>query len=549
MATRSAASGRADIRIEPLRGPALVRDYLAAEAALAPFFSGHPSDAAAYRRKAAEVARRLPAERRRRVAEAIRPTSAEARDRLERIMAGDGFFVTTGQQAGLFGGPLYTVYKVLSAVRLARALEDMLGVPVAPLFWIAADDHDWAEVNHTFVLTPQNELRRIVIADDSAAPAHPMSHRVPGPGLDAALAEFLGLLPDTEFAPRLRAVLEQAYRADRPMAAGFQSLLAELFGVFDVLLLDPSVPSFKAAMAPHLRHELERVDAHAELLAAPSARLVEAGYHAQVTITSDVANVFFHDEQGRDRLVREEGGWLLRRTRRALGDDELFATLAARPEAFSPNVLLRPVIESALLPTIAYVGGPAEISYFAQIGCLFTAHDIAPPIVFPRFSVTIVESKVRKVLDKFGMDVSAFQRPFHEVATDLVRDEMPDDVTAALARLREDVRGGYDRLAAAAQAIDPTLRGWLEGTSNAALGQLETAEKKIATHLRKKSEVGLEQLRKAAANLYPEGSPQERVLNPLPFLARYGTELLIELLAAMEPGIGREVEGWTGVRC
>ncbi len=122
-------------------------------------------------------------------------------------------------------------------------------------------------------------------------------------------------------------------------------------------------------------------------------------------------------------------------------------------------------------------------------------------------------------------------------------------MTAALARLREDVRDGYDRLAAAAQAIDPTLRGWLESTSKAALGQLETAEKKIATHLRKKSEVGLEQLRKAAANLYPEGAPQERVLNPLPFLARYGTELLIELLAAMEPGIGREVDGWTGVRC
>jgi uncharacterized protein YllA (UPF0747 family) len=240
---------------------------------------------------------------------------------------------------------------------------------------------------------------------------------------------------------------------------------------------------------------------------------------------------------------------VLRRTRRALSNAELFATLDARPEAFSPNVLLRPVIESALLPTIAYVGGPAEISYFAQIGCLFTAHDIAPPVVFPRFSVTIVESKVRKVLDKFGMEVSAFQRPFHEVATDLVRDEMPGDVTTALAQLRDELRGGYDRLANAAQAIDPTLRGWLDGMRNAGLGQVETAEKKIASHLKKKSEVELEQLRKAAANLYPDGSPQERVLNALPFLARYGTELLVELLAALEPGIGRSFEGWTGVQC
>jgi bacillithiol biosynthesis cysteine-adding enzyme BshC len=333
------------------------------------------------------------------------------------------------------------------------------------------------------------------------------------------------------------------------MAAAFEELLASLFSSLDLLIVDPSDARVRAAAAPLLRRELERSEAHATLLARQSERLVDLGFHAQVTISPDAANVFLHDENGRERLVREDGTWLLRRTRRRITDEALGAAFEQGTDAFSPNVLLRPVVESALFPTVAYVAGPAELSYFAQIGCLFEAHGIMPPVVFPRFSVTLIETKVRKVLDKFGMSPEDFTRPFHEVASQLVRDEMPMDVRQSLEVLRGGAQENWDRLAEAAQAIDPTLRGWLEGLRNSALSQTDAAEKKIASHLKKKNEVELEQVRKASVNLYPEGSPQERILNPLPFLARYGTELLLELLAALEPPIHSPAAGWTGLRC
>lgn len=542
-------SGRLEMRVRPLGGTALVRDYIAGSAGLAPFFSGHPFDPDAYRRKAEEVSRRLTPADREAAGRAIRATSQTAADQLERVLAGDGVFVTTGQQTGLFGGPLFTIYKVLMAVRLARTLERVLDRPVAPLFWVAADDHDLAEVDHTFLLTAQNELRRVALPAPANPASHPMSHTMLEDNAAGVISEFLSLLPDTAFTPELREMVLRAYQPGRSVAGAFEELMAQLFSSLDVLVVSSANPHVKAAARPVLRRELDRTGAHGALLARQSARLAVLGYHTQVTISEDAANVFLHDENGRDRLVRDDGVWSLRRTQRRLSGDELFAMLDARPESFSPNVLLRPVVESAVFPTVSYVAGPSEISYFAQIGCLFDAHGIRPPVVFPRYSVTLIESKVRKVLDRAGMEPEEFNHPFHEIATRLVRDEMPEEVRRALRLLREDTSGDYDALAQAAQAVDPTLKGWLEGLRNNALGQAEAAEKKIASHLKKKNEIVLAQLQKAATNLYPDTVPQERMLNALPFLAKYGTELLLELLDAMEPEIGSPASAWTGVRC
>lgn len=543
------ATGRVEIQVRRLGGNDLVRDYIAGSSKLAPFFSGHPFDPEAYRRKAKEVAARLPRSEREAARRAIRPTSRTAADRVARVLAGEGVFVTTGQQTGLFGGPLFTVYKMLSAARLARSLEPILDCPVVPLFWIAADDHDWAEVDHTFVLSPQNELRRIALPEPLDSTPHPMSRRILADDVEAAVAEFTALLPDTEFAPPLRDMLARAYRPGRSMAAAFEELYARLFSSLDVALVNSAHDGVKVAAKPVVRRELERAEAHANRLVHQSERLAGQGYHNQVTISTDAANVLVHDGHGRDRLVREDGAWMLRRTRVRLSDSDLFAMLESNPESFSPNVLLRPVVESALFPTVAYVAGPSEVSYFAQIGCLFEAHGIQAPVVFPRFSVTLIESKVRKVLDRSGLVAEELAHPFHEVATRFVREEMPDEVRRALELLRADTRGDYDLLAEAAKPIDPTLIGWLEGVRNGALAQTDAAEKKIASHLKKKNEIVLEQLRKAAVNLYPEGVPQERRLNAFPYLARYGPELLLELLEAMEPEIESPAAAWTGVRC
>jgi uncharacterized protein YllA (UPF0747 family) len=198
--------------------------------------------------------------------------------------------------------------------------------------------------------------------------------------------------------------------------------------------------------------------------------------------------------------------------------------------------------------TLAYVAGPGELSYFAQIGCLFAAHGILPPVVVPRPSVILIDAKLRRSLDRLGVDPDALRRPFREVVADTVAEDMPRDVLHALDVLRSAIVDGYDELAAAAGGIDPTLLGPLTAARNASLLKANGAEKKIAAQLQRKNHVKIEQLRRAAAHIQPLNAPQERVFGPLPFVAAHGRALIarIEAEIDMEPS---GTASWSGPRC
>lgn len=539
-----------EILAAPLTGGDLVRHYLAGEPSLSPFYAGHPSDPEAYQRKAAAVAQRLSAESRALVAPALRPLSAGAAARLGRILSGDGYVVTTGQQAGLFGGPLYTVNKALSAMRLAEALEERLGEPVLAVFWIAADDHDWAEVDHTWVLDREGGTRRIRVTSDADLPPHAMADRLLGDGVSAALDALERALPESEFTPSVLGAVRAAYRPDATVAGAFETLLATLFEGHDLALMSSSHPAVKRASAPVLRRAIERSESDAATLARTTKRLAAAGYPAQVQLADEASNVFLHDEHGRDRMVREGDGWELRRSRRRLTDEEVNALLSEQPERFSPNVLLRPVVESTILPTLAYVAGPAELSYFAQIGCLFEAHGVEPPIVYPRFRIMLLEGRVRRVLEKFGLEVEDFARPVHALTADLVRREVPAEATRAIEAMRAAIGAGYADVTGGAAVVDATLEAWMEKQRNAALINLNDAERKVASHLRKRMQIEIGQIEKAANAIAPNGAPQERVLNVIGFLARHGTDLLRDMKAALQVDLTSSSRtGWTGVRC
>lgn len=536
-----------EIRTHPVRGSGLAQAYQAGDPALAPFYVGRFSDSQAYVRRAAEVSGRLGASERSRLADALRPTSDAAAAKLSRILAGDGYVVTTGQQPALFGGPLYTLYKTLTAIRLAEALEAQLGAPVLAAFWVASDDHDWDEAHATWMVDESNGLHRYALESD--APPVSMAKRFLPDDVRPLVESAIERLPDTPFRASYASKLLDAFAPGRSMADAFHEWLRALLDGFDLATLDSAHPALKRAAAPVLRRELMSFERHTAALARQTERLIEAGFHEQVAIAEDAANVLFEDEHGRERLVRDGAGWALRRTKRTFTDDEIHALLESEPERFSANVLLRPVVESTVLPTLSYVAGPGEISYFAQIGCLFNAHGITPPVVHPRAGVTIVESKVAKVLTKFGLEPEDVARPYHELVASVVRSRMPADVTAAVEAARRDVERDWAALAEAAGAIDPTLIGWMEGERNRILSRVRAAETKAARHLRKRSEIELEQLRKASVNLHPGNTPQERRLNALPYLCRYGPSLLRAVAEAIDVRLDGRSDGWNGVHC
>ncbi|MDX1674732.1 MAG: bacillithiol biosynthesis cysteine-adding enzyme BshC [Longimicrobiales bacterium] len=538
-----------EIRVRPVGGNDLVDDYVEGHDALAPFFRGHPYDPDAYRAKADEVRSRFDPDRLQAMAEAVRPVGETAAETLDRIASGDGFFVTTGQQPGLFGGPLYSVHKTLSAVALARRLETLLDAPVMPLFWVASDDHDWDEANHTYLLDSANELHRLELEGD------PDSHRSMGArpvvgAAETALSELHDILPPSDFRPAIMERLEAAYR-DGTVADAFAETMGGLLDGLPVGIVDAQDPVVRRLDQSVIRRELENAEAHEAALRRQTERLEALGYEAQVPILPGAVNVFYEDaEHGRERLLRENGAWVLRASKRELSDDELWSVYEECPERFSANVVLRPVVESAVFPTLAYVGGPGETRYLAQTGCLFEAHGVGMPLVFPRFGVTLIEGKVRKVLDKFGLREDDFlTRPVHEVVSEVVREDVPEAVQEAVSRLRQSIQEGYQELYEAAESIDPTLKGPIFSARNEGFKAISDVEKKIRHHVKLNEETELEQIEKVAANLAPEGKPQERVLNVHQYLARYGPDLIPAILERMEVELGHDASGWDGVDC
>jgi bacillithiol biosynthesis cysteine-adding enzyme BshC len=537
-----------DIRVRPVGGNPLVDDYVAGTPSLAPFFAGHPFDPEAYRRKAREVRERFDPGRLEAMAAAVRPHGDDAARKLERVAAGDGFFVTTGQQPGLFGGPLYTLYKTLSAVVLAARLEELLDAPVLPVFWLASDDHDWQEANHVHVLDTANDVHRLTLAGEPE-PHRSMGRRPLEESAESALDKLDQVLPPSDFTPGLLERLRAAYR-EGTVADAFARTLDGLLDGQTLAFVDAQDPTLRTLGLPILRKELESAPAHEEALRGQTARLEAAGYEAQVPILPGASNVFYEDEEGRERLLHEEGRWVLRASQRSLSDEELWARFEDVPERFSANVVLRPVLESAVFPTLAYVGGPGEVRYLAQTGCLFEAHGVGMPLVFPRLSVTLVEGKVAKVLDKFGLAETDFRdRPVHEVIAGVVRNDVPEPVQTAVGEVRQALQERYQALFDAAKDIDPTLKGPIFAARNEGFKAVSEVEKKIRHHIKLKEETELEQIEKAAANLVPLGKPQERVLNVHQYLARYGAGLIPAIQERMAIRLEGGPGGWEGVDC
>lgn len=477
---------------------------------------------------------------RERAASFLRAPSKAAREGLDRFLAEGGYLVTTGQQPGLFSGPLYSLYKALTAVRLARALEPVLERPVLPLFWVASEDHDWAEADHTHLLDQGNELRTFRLPPQEGPNGRPL-HRIPVThGLEEQTEAFIEALPNNEFSIPLFKLIRDSYSAGTTLPDGFRGVLQGLLSDLPLLFVDAAEPALKEASLPVLIRELEGAGEHEALLHRVSSHLEMDGYGTQVPILEGGVNLFLEGPLGRDRLYRSGDGFRLNHADLSLSLDELRGKAQANPSLLSPNVLLRPVVESALFPTVSYVAGPGELAYFAQLKEFFRCHGIRMPVIFPRHSATLIEAKVGKVLDKFHLAVEGLDRPYHELAAEIAREEVPSEVRRALGEIRGSIGKGAGELTRAAQVIDPTLKGPVTNARNTAFSAFDEAERKILQSVKRQNEIALGQLEKAQQNLFPNGKPQERVLNVFYYLARYGPGLIPALLDEFHVALGTD---------
>jgi bacillithiol biosynthesis cysteine-adding enzyme BshC len=364
-----------------------------------------------------------------------------------------------------------------------------------------------------------------------------------GEDIDQLLGTLAADLPTSEFREWTLEWLRRHYRPEATVAHSFATALAELLAPAGIACLDSTHPIIKRAAARHLVRALGLARELDRDLQDRAEELRTAGMDPGVAVGDGATLVMLEGAQGRDRLVISNGGFVTRRGREQFDLDALQRLAAAEPERFSPNVLLRPAIESALLPTVAYVAGPGELAYLALTPPIYQRMRIPRQPALPRWSGLLIEPKVERVLQKFNLEISDLLEPPGALEARLIRSQLPDEAVRALETLRAAIEAGYEVLGKSAAEIDPTLARPVQGTKHQALAGLQDMEKKLVQHLKRRQETELGQIAKARTLLLPDNKPQERVLTIAPFLARYGPSLISDLSEAIEAWYASALEG------
>jgi len=519
----------------------LATDYVFAFDRVAPFFAGDPASPQAWadairrrhahRGSAEAIARVVAAQQERRGAPAAaRAEAAHLADR-------NTVVIITGQQAGLFGGPLFTLFKAITALKLAHHIQRAHGVQVVPVFWIDAEDHDWPEVNHCSVLDSELEPRTITLADLPGAGHLPIARLTLDAAIQPAIDSLAAALPDTEFRGSVVESLARAYRPGVGMTDAFARWLESVLGDQGLVVFDASDPAAKPIAQEIFRRELSEPGETARLADHAGQQLVAAGYHSQVTPHGGGVALFYLNERREPIRVATEDTEDRKGTAHTVAMvGERKTTLRAlleqadrEPQHFSPNVLLRPIVQDALFPTICYVAGPNELAYLAQLREIYNRFNVPMPLMYQRATATIVDSGALRFLTKYEMPLEALQPQDEAALNQLLQEQLPPTVEQAITSVTTAVDERMASVAAAVPQIDPTLEGAVQSTLGRMQHDLRTLHNKVIHAAKRRDETLRRQFHHTQALTFPHGHPQEREIGFVWLLNRYGHALVDRL--------------------
>ena len=461
-------------------------------------------------------------------------TSPKTLANLDRLRKGAAA-VVTGQQVGLFGGPMFDIYKALTAVKLANEAT-AAGVDCVPVFWLASYDHDLAEINHVSLPGPEGVLQTLATSSHGASGA-PVGMVRLGDEILPVVEEAAALLGDNEITTLLR----ETYRPGETLGTAFARFFARLFADWGVIVIDASDGELHRIAEPIYRAAIERADELAAAVLSRGQALEAAGYHQQVKVTPSSVLMFTIHNGARSAIHHHSQGEAHQFT---IGSDEgaekisqaeLLRRLSSTPEQFSPNVLLRPIVEDYLLPTLAYTGGPAETAYFAQSAAVYEKLLGRVTPVVPRFSATIVEPKIQRLLEKHGITVPAVFAGPEALRRQLAANNLPEDLQAAFDAARKSLDSQFATVTEKLTKLDRTLVDAAETARSKIQYQLERLYTQAARAEAQKGELVTRHTETLSQALYPEKGLQERSIGGVYFMARYGRELLQQLYDAIHP--------------
>ncbi|MCA1606488.1 MAG: bacillithiol biosynthesis cysteine-adding enzyme BshC, partial [Acidobacteria bacterium] len=442
---------------------------------------------------------------------------------IQRLRDEDCLAVVSGQQAGLFSGPLYTIYKALSAVKLAGCLTQR-NTKAVPVFWIATEDHDFPEVAKAEFIGRDCKLASVAVSPALHREGQPVGRVIIDSSINEVVARLLELLPSSEFTPDLETLVRDALRPGHSYGEAFARLMTSLLGHHGLVLLDPLDQRLKSLAAPLYAKAALRAHDIATAIEVRSQGLVAAGYHAQVTPSENSFPLFIHDTTGaRYALTRsEDGSYTTKDADKSYTVEELSELALAHPEQFSPNVTLRAVVQDYLLPTVAYYGGAAEIAYFAQTAEVYRLLERPTTPILPRASLTMIERHTGRVLERYGLTLEDLFAGPENVWKRVVEEHLGADTAKSFARTEDTVNGELDSLREQLRSIDPTLADALETGRRKINYQLEGLRTRFHRTQMARDEAAHRQLQRAFDQLYPNKELQERHINITSLLARHG---------------------------
>jgi bacillithiol biosynthesis cysteine-adding enzyme BshC len=519
-----------DVRSFPWIRP-LAGDYAYNFKQVEGLYAGNPMDRESWR-ESVKRAQQYPRDRAR-IASILAAQQEErhappgARAAAARLADPSSVAVLTGQQAGVFGGPLFTLLKALTALQLARRNERDNHVPTVAVFWVDAEDHDWEEVRSCTVLDAEFQPRPVTL---------PIAQLTLDPRVEQTIEELGSALQLTEFTPAVLEDIRAAWAPGVGMARAFATWLERLLGTHGLVVFESDDADAKPLVASVFAKELAAPGHTAALAAKAGDALAARGHAPQVVLQPDTVSVFSLD--GGRRAIKRQGDQLV------IGDrshtsDALSKEASARPGGFSPNVLLRPIVQDTLFPTIAYIAGPSELAYLGQLRGVYEQFGVPMPLMVPRSTATLLDSGATRFLTKYGVPFQDLRTPDESALNKLLEAQLPASVEQALRDAAMQTQQAMDRVIAALPSLDPTLGGAAKTTLGKMEHELRSLHTKVIHAAKKRHETLRRQFVRAQAQAFPHGHPQERTLGVVYFLNKYGPGLIDLLLEELPIDPGR----------
>lgn len=517
-----------DVRQYPGASP-FVRAYTRAFDSVSPLFAGNPADPSAWR---AAIRRTQAAPRDRAgIAGVIaaqlarRDAPAEARAMAARLADASAVTIVTGQQAGAFGGPMYTLLKAITTLQLARQMEAQHGVPVVPIFWADGEDHDWQEIRSASVIDADGAVREIGMPAFDGAGELRSGDIVLDARVTGVIDALFAAMAPTDFSAGLRDTLTRCYVPGRSMAEAYARFIEHLLGRYGLVVFESADPAAKPFARDLFAEELRHPGRSSQLAAAAGERSRALGFPPQVVPIEGSAALFCLNPAREPIRVPFEC-------------DPLAADALARPDRFSPNVLLRPIVQDWMFPNVAYVAGPGELAYHGQLEGIYKAFGVPRPLLYPRASVTVMDARSLRFLDRYGLPLGGLMQPGEGALNKLIEAQLPEGAKGSLVDAATALGDRWNGLAAALPAIDPTLAGAVQASLTRLQHELDALQWKTVRAVKRREADMRRQFNHAQTLAFPQGAPQERVLGVVHFANQYGPALIEKLVAELPTEMG-----------